>query len=74
MSPDGRRLSKREHDLELGELRGHWPPEKVIGYLAWRCGLIDRWEAIPAKDLIPGFSRDRVRREDIVVDERDLSL
>ena len=68
LAPDGRRLSKRERDLNLGELRKVWPPEKVTGLLAWRCGLIDRWENVSPGELIPGFTWDRVRPEDIVLD------
>ena len=71
LSPGGRRLSKREHALELGEVRRRWPPEKVTGYLAWRCGLIDRWEDVPPAELARHFDWRRVRREDIVIDERE---
>ena len=72
LAPDGRRLSKREQDLNLGELRKRWPPERVVGLLAWRCGLIERWEDVSARELAADFSWDRVRREDIVVDPEAL--
>lgn len=72
LAPDGRRLSKRERDLNLGELRGRWPAERVLGLLAWRCGLIDRWEDVSARELAADFSWDRVRREDIVVETERL--
>ena len=68
LSPSGRRLSKRDRDLDLGELRRRWPPEKVIGLLAWRCGLIDRWEAVSPRELAADFTWERVRRGDIVMD------
>ena len=67
LSTDGRRLSKRDRDLDLGELRKAWPPEKVIGLLAWRCGLIDRWEPLSPRELAADFDWNRVRREDIVM-------
>ena len=67
LSTDGRRLSKRDRDLDLGELRNVWPPEKVIGLLAWRCGLIDRWEAVSPRELAADFDWNRVRRENIVM-------
>lgn len=67
LSSDGRRLSKRDRDLDLGELRKSWPPERVIGLLAFACGLIDRREDVPARDLVPHFDWSRVRREDIVM-------
>ena len=72
LAPDGRRLSKRELDLNLGELRKVWPPEKLTGLLAWKCGLIDRWEPVSPRELIADFRWDRVRREDIVIDTRAL--
>ena len=71
LSADGRRLSKRDRALDLGELRRVWPPERVIGLLAWRCGLIDRWEDVSPRELAADFSWDRVRREDIVMDGLD---
>jgi glutamyl-tRNA synthetase len=67
LSNDGRRLSKRDKALDLGELRRVWPPERVIGLLAWRCGLIDRWEDVSPRELAADFDWGRVRREDIVM-------
>ena len=68
LSPDGRRLSKRDRALDLGELRKTWPPEKVTGLLAWRCGLIDRWEPVSPRELAADFDWSRVCPEDIVMD------
>ena len=65
LAPDGRRLSKREHDLDLGQLRAKWPPQRVVGLLAFTCGLIDRWEEVSPADLVPHFDWSKVRREDI---------
>lgn len=37
LAPDGRRLSKREHDLDMGALRARFSPEALLGWLAaWR--------------------------------------
>ena len=71
LSTDGRRLSKRDRALDLGELRKVWLPEKVIGLLAWRCGLIDRWEDVTPRELVADFDWGRVRREDIVMELPD---
>ena len=68
LSTDGKRLSKRDRALDLGELRKDWPPERVIGLLAWRCGLIDRWEDVAPRELAEDFDWKRVRREDIVME------
>lgn len=68
LAPDGRRLSKRDRDLDLGHLRENCRPEAVIGTLAWLCGLIPRREPVSAEELVSRFSWDRVRREDIVLE------
>ena len=39
----------------------------MIGLLASRCGLIDRWEAVSPIELAADFDWNRVRREDIVM-------
>lgn len=65
LASDGRRLSKRDGDLNLGALRRRWTPERTIGLLAWLCGVIDRWESVAPEELIPAFDWRRVRREDV---------
>jgi glutamyl-tRNA synthetase len=72
LAPDGRRLSKRDRDLDLGQLQKSWTPEQLIGLLAWKCGLLDRWEPVSAQELATDFSWDRVRREDLVLDSKNL--
>ena len=72
LSLDGRRLSKRDRDLDLGKLRKSLSPERVIGLMAWSCGLIDRWEAVSARELAAEFSWKHVRSEDITLDMREL--
>ena len=42
LAPDGRRLSKRDKDLDLGYLRDHITPEQLLGVLAFSAGLIDQ--------------------------------
>ena len=65
LAPDGRRLSKRDRDLDLGVLRQNMTPEELIGALAYAAGLIDRREAVSAKELAREFSWDKLRKEDI---------
>lgn len=68
---DGRRLSKRDKDLDLGALRESGvTPQRVVGTLAAAAGLADPGcEAMPA-ELVGSFSWERVaaHRADIVVD------
>ena len=65
MAPDGRRLSKRDRDLDLGYLRQKMTPEALIGTLAHAAGLIEYNEPISAKELATVFSWDKLRKEDI---------
>ena len=59
------KLSKRLGSLSTEVLRKEKRPEEVIGELAFLCGLTDRPAPISARELIPGFSWDRVHTEDI---------
>lgn len=59
---DGRRLSKRDADLDLGRLREHFRPEEVIGALASAAGLLDRPEAVTARELKDSFTWEKVPR------------
>ncbi len=71
MSVSGHRLSKRERALEIGEIRKRHAPEAVTGWLAWRCGLIDRNEPISPGELATVFDWSRIDPADIVIDERE---
>ena len=66
LAGDGRRLAKRERDLDFGELRARRTPEEVLGLLAALAGLLERPEPVKAAEL--SFSWDRVVREDCIVD------
>ena len=70
LAPDGRRLSKRDKDLDLGQLQKVMKPEKLIGSLAASAGLLDAPAEISAKELASVFSWDKLRREDIYLDGR----
>ena len=65
LAPDGRRLSKRDGDLDLDTLLSRFKPEEIIGALAHAAGLIDKKEPISAKELAAIFDWRRVRKEDI---------
>ena len=65
LSSDGRRLSKRDKDLDLGILQNRLTPEQLIGSLAFAAGLIDQNQPVSAKELATEFSWDKLRKEDI---------
>ena len=72
VAPDGRRLSKRDRDLDLGFLRERGVrPEHVVGTLASAVGLVELgWESTPS-ELVGEFSWEKIaaHHKDIVCDE-----
>ena len=72
LAPDGRRLSKRDRDLDLGELRKRVTAEQLIGTLAFAAGLIDRNESLCARELAQEFSWERLKGEGIYLDSSKL--
>ena len=65
LAPDGRRLSKRDRDLDLGELRKRMTAEELIGHLAFAAKLIEKDEAISAKELASQFNWDKLQGDSI---------
>ena len=65
VAPDGRRLSKRDRDLDLGQLRKQFSPERLLGFLAASSGIIDKNAPISARELAKEFSWDKLKKEDI---------
>ena len=72
LAPDGRRLSKRDKDLDLGVLRQRITPEALIGTLAYASGLIERNEAISARELASIFSWEKLKGDAIYLDSENL--
>ena len=70
LAPDGRRLSKRDRDLDLGQLQKWVKAETVIGTLAFSAGLIDRQESISAKELATVFQWEKLKGDAIYLDAR----
>lgn len=69
LAPDGRRLSKRERDLDMGALRERFTRPELTGRLAWLAGLLERPEPVEPVELVPAFDWARVPGEDITVPE-----
>ena len=68
LAPDGRRLSKRDRDLDLGQLRLRMTPEELIGRLATAAGLMERYEPISARELAGEFTWDKLTGQAIYLD------
>lgn len=71
LAPDGRRLSKRDGDLDLGVLREKMKPEEILGILAHWAGILDRPEPVSANELATVFSWDKVSPQDITVNDKE---
>ena len=65
MDSQGRRLAKRDKDLDLTALLRRFTPEEIIGMLAWSAGLLPEVRPITLEGLIPLFSWARVKHEDL---------
>ena len=65
VAPDGRRLSKRDADLDLGALRQHKHAEEIIGILAHSSGLLPHYEPISAQELASVFSWKKLKMDNI---------
>jgi glutamyl-tRNA synthetase len=61
VGPDARRLAKRHGDTRLSEIRKRGlGPEKLIGLLAWSCGLRSTASPTTAAELIADFDLGRM--------------
>ena len=65
LAPDGRRLSKRDGDQSLENLRAKYSPEEIIGKLAFACNLQDTPRPVTPARLAEGFAWARVPKTDI---------
>ena len=62
-APDGRRLSKRDGDLDLGALRQRFSPEQLVGLLACAAGLRPDPAPVRAGELVDRFRWEAVTRQ-----------
>ncbi len=65
LAPDGRRLSKRDKDMDLGLLRQRLKPEQLIGRLAFSAGLIGKNEPVSARELASEFAWSKLTKDPI---------
>lgn len=56
----GRKLSKRDLDLDLGELRMRTDSAKILGYLAYLSGIIPQNIPKSAEDLLKVFDKSNI--------------
>ena len=66
VNAQGQRLSKRDLSLDMGTLRARYSPEQLLGKLALLTGMADDDTPLTARELLQGFSWERIPHEDIV--------
>lgn len=74
-APDGRRLSKRDQDLDLGALRQRGvPSRRIVGALAAAAGIAPKGEEASPEELLGRFSWEKIaaHRGDIVINHEFL--
>ena len=73
VGPDGARLAKRHGALSLGELRARGAdPRAVVGLVAALSGLVERGARVWPRELVAGFSMERVPRGAAVVGRQEV--
>ncbi len=68
VAPDGRRLSKRDRDMDLGYLQKYLTAPEIIGILGYAAGLLDKYTLISPQELAGEFTWDKLRKTDICLD------
>lgn len=59
------KMSKRLGDLSTRELRRRYTAEQLLGHMGFLLGLLDREEALSARELLTLFDWSKVTKEDI---------
>lgn len=67
VAEDGRRLSKRDRDMDLTVLRQQFTPEELLGRLACAAGFWPDGRPAPARILASAFSWETVTRQERIV-------
>lgn len=65
----GRRLAKRDKDLDLSALSQRYTPEQILGALAYSCGILKENRPASLAQLTKCFDWKNVRRDDLRLPE-----
>ena len=65
VAPDGRRLSKRDKDMDLGQLQNRMTAQALVGKLAYAAELTDTDAPISPAELATVFSWENLRKDEI---------
>ena len=64
MDAQGRRLAKRDKDLDLSALAQRFTPEDILGFLAFSVGLLEEIRPMTLEALLPLFDWNKLSHED----------
>ncbi len=67
VNKEGRRLSKRDKDLDMGYLRTRFSPQEIIGKLMFLCGFLNRDDELTLSDALELFDWEQLPKRDIVL-------
>jgi len=69
VAPGGRKFAKRERDISLDRLLGAgWTADRVTGFLAFSAGLVPAPDPAAPAELLPVYSRRKLRLESFELD------
>ncbi len=72
---DGKRLAKRHGESRIAQFRAAGiPPERIVGWAAWRSGQLATPREISARDLLPKFDLAQLPRERVILNDDDLTI
>ena len=67
VNKEGRRLSKRDKDTDMGYLRSRFAPQEIIGKLMFLCGMAPTDKAMDLQEAAAFFAWNKLPQENIVV-------
>jgi len=74
LGPDGKRLAKRHGDSRVAWYRDHGVlPERIVGLMAYWCGLVDSPVPMDSHEFLTLFSQDRIPTGPIIFTAKDHS-
>ena len=61
----GRRLAKRDKDLDLTALSQRFTPAQILGMLAYSAGILPEIRPTTLEELLPVFAWEKVKKDDL---------
>ena len=67
LSDDGRRLSKRDKDIDMSYFRKYTTPQALIGKIMFICGFINKEEPLSLKEALSIFDFQKLPKENLYI-------